>query len=407
MYKWNPTFNLVMKIKQDYKNTCDNNEKSFSKWLEILNKKEYNDIFECLQMNQCDNFLLIRYGIAEMQRSMWTDGDSIYRECRSIVIDLENEAIVLCPFRKFFNIGEVEENSMENILQEIQNAKIVEITNKLDGSMQSARYYNNEIFMAGSMALDCKNSWRLKEGYEMLTDNYKRMIKDNSMYTFTFEYISLRDAHVVLYDKKQEGLYLIGIRNVMTGYQLSYGEVEYYSLKYDIPMTKIENLTFDQVLKQMKTAEAHEKEGWVINLDGHLIKAKADDYIHLHRLLDRVASINVIIQNIAEDKYDDMMCKIPISYRDRIEKIANIVISYKTLVENTVESYCNKAPKDDKKIFMIWVDNNCPKEVRGYIRCKYLHKEFNVLKRSGGGYKKLNMICNYESYSDLFEDSEG
>ena len=92
-------------------------------------------------------------------------------------------------------------------------SKIVSI----DGSMQCARWYNNNIFMNGSMVLDKNASFRLEEGISMLNDDYKRMIKENQNYTFIFEYISLKDAHVVLYNKSQEGLYLIGIRNCYTG----------------------------------------------------------------------------------------------------------------------------------------------------------------------------------------------
>ncbi len=92
----------------------------------------------------------------EMHESMWTNPGSIYRECRSVVIDVVNEQLVLAPFRKFFNLNEVDENRLENILNKIKSAKSIEITDKLDGSMQNARYYNGDIVISGSRALDRK-----------------------------------------------------------------------------------------------------------------------------------------------------------------------------------------------------------------------------------------------------------
>jgi hypothetical protein len=77
--------------------------------------------------------------------NFWDLYDGFYKECRSIVIDVKNEDIALSPFRKFRNINECEENSLENITRLMQSAKCIEFTNKLDGSMQSARYYNNQI----------------------------------------------------------------------------------------------------------------------------------------------------------------------------------------------------------------------------------------------------------------------
>lgn len=102
---WNPAYNLVMKIKQDYINTFGSFDTyHFETWLKKLNKAEYNNVFECLQLNQNENELLIRYGLAEMQAGMWEDPNSIYRECRSLVIDLYNDEIIVSPFRKLYKI---------------------------------------------------------------------------------------------------------------------------------------------------------------------------------------------------------------------------------------------------------------------------------------------------------------
>ena len=174
MYEWNPMYNIVMKIKKDYVSKFGNDTLNFETWISKLKDIEYDSIFECLQTNQYNEFLLIRYGLQEMQESMWINPKSIYRECRSVVIDLEKEELVLAPFRKFFNLNEVQENDIEIVSKEIEKAKVVEFTNKLDGSMQSARYYNDDYFMTGSMAIDKSDSWRLEDGYNMLIDNYKK-----------------------------------------------------------------------------------------------------------------------------------------------------------------------------------------------------------------------------------------
>lgn len=171
--KWNPIFNKVMEVKREWeKLPCTDmfrETPTFLKMLEELDRKEYNDIFDCLQINQDGDLILIRYGLAEMQSGMWEDPNSIYRECRSVVIDIKNECLVLTPFRKFFNLNEVEENKLDVVMDKLKTAKVVEIVDKLDGSMQSARWYSGKPFMAGSMALNPRDSWRLADGYNMLT----------------------------------------------------------------------------------------------------------------------------------------------------------------------------------------------------------------------------------------------
>lgn len=385
-YMWNPIYNLIMAIKKDYLNTFGQYDTyHFETWLVKLNKNEYNEIFECLQTNQTDNELLIRYGIAEMQQSMWTDPTSIYRECRSIVIDLENDEIVVAPFRKFFNLNETEENKLELVQKELANAVFVEYTDKKDGSMQSARYYKGKIKMYGSMSLRATESWRLADGYTKLTENHKKMIKENEHLTFIFEYISLADAHVVNYIKEQEGLYLIGIRDVYTGKEFSYSDIKAYASVYNVPMTEIENITIEQILQDCKKYKSHEKEGWVINIihndnTNHRIKIKCDQYLEIHRLVDYISSVNVIIQNIANDTYDDLFSKVPDNYRDRVQNIANQVFDYMKKTNTLIDYFYAQAPKEDKKKYMLWVDANAPKEIKGYLRQKYLGQPYNVIK---------------------------
>lgn len=385
---WNPVLNKVIEVKREYEKHFIDSKATFVEMLKCLNREEYNDIFDCLQINQDGDFILIRYGLAEMQSGLWSDPNSIYRECRSVVIDLNNECLVLTPFRKFFNLDEVEENKLEVVRKEIESVTRVEIVDKLDGSMQSARWYNGRVFMAGSMALNPKDSWRLEDGYSKLTSGHIEMI-DFPNATFIFEYISLKDSHVVKYKKEDEGLYLIGIRNVLTGGENSYEIIKDLGEAYGIPIAKIESLTLDEVLEKMKTLPANEKEGWILNIDGHKIKIKCDDYVNLHRLLDKISSINVVIKNVAEDRVDDMLSKIPDLYRARTEKLAKLVIDWKVDTELVIKNWYWEAPREDRKEFMIWVDNNVPRELRGYVKQKYLKKPYNVLKKHGGGYKKV------------------
>jgi len=394
---WNPVYNLIQKIKKDYiKKFGEIKEYNLEKWLNELNNKEYNDFFSCLQLNHHNGELLIRYGIADMQESMWTDSNSLYRECRSLVIDLINDEIIACPFRKFFNLNETQDTMEEIIQEKIKNAKMLEITDKKDGSMQFARYYKGQIKLYGSMALSPKNSWRLADGYAKITPNIEKMIKDNENLTFIFEYISLKDQHVVNYTKNEEGLYLLGVRNVLNGRESYYYEIEKMAKNYNVPMVEIQNKSFEQILSEMKIFKSDEKEGWVCNIifrDGENLrfKLKCDQYVEMHRMLDKISSVNVIIKSIAEDKFDDLISKIPDNYKEKSINIANQVFNYITNMKKKTNEYYNLAPQTSKKDFMIWVDNNIPKEFRGYLRNKYLNIEFNFLKNNNS-YKKAKDI---------------
>jgi hypothetical protein len=421
---WNPVLKLFKEIKNavkstgfdmEYKNYNVYNSESgtfknltcFEFWVEFSGKKEWLDFISPLQFNQKDNLLLIRYGKTDLDGlvGMWEDKNSIYRECRSLVIDMDKEKIVLCPFRKFFNLNEVPENDERIIGDKINKSIIFEISNKLDGSMQSARYYDGEIIMAGSMAIDKENSWRLQDGYDLLTDKHIEMFKDLADFTFIFEYVGKQNPHVVNY-KFDKYLILIGMRNVKNGKEMDYDIVQIIGKRYGVKTVKIENLTFDELLYKTKNLKANEKEGWVLNIDGYKVKIKCDDYVSLHRILDRLASINVIIEAIAEDKYDDLISKVPDGYAKRINKIATLIYEYQNKVIDKVNKYFNKAPKNSRKDFMIWTDKNVEKEFNGYVKLKYLNKEWHPLKKGGGAYKKFKDMYNEPIEYYLGDDYE-
>lgn len=406
MFKWNKPFKMVMEIKKDYINSVGELDTyDFNTWVEKLDNEKYNNFLEPLQVNQYKNFLLIRYGLAEMQRGMWEDKESIYRQCRSVVIDLENDELALTPFKKFFNINEVEENNVDNLVEKIKQAKVFEISNKLDGSMISIRYYKGDYLISTSMTLNEEISWRLQDAKEMFYKDKSIMefVKDYSDYTFVFEYISLRDAHVVIYNKEDEGLYLLGMVNTYTGEELDYSKVISLGERYKVKCVELEDITLDDVLEKSKELKSNEKEGWVLNIDGHKVKIKCDDYVNIHRMLDRLSSINVIIQSIANNTYDDLISKIPFSYRKRVDNIADVIFNYVIETKKVIEKYYDKAPKGDKKEFMVWVEKNVPKEYKKYLREKYLYGEYNVLKSRSGKYKKIKDIVGEDvDYSCLF-----
>lgn len=410
---WNPVLNKFIEIKQafiekygkdilfDYN---PNKESCLEYWVRKLNNKDYMELIKPLQLTEYKDFLLVRYanftslfneGADRTFDDFWKIYDGFYMECRSVTLNIKKDELVLTPFRKFRNLNECEENSLENIREMIKNAQSVEISNKLDGSMQSARYYNGQIIMSGSQSLNPDNSWRLKDGYRMLKENsvYSRMLKDFPNYTFIFEYISLKDAHVVKYKKEQEGLYLIGIRDTDTGYEHSYANILRIASKYNIPTTEVFNTTLDEVINNLDKKKSDEAEGFVLNIDGYKVKIKYDDYVLMHRLLGTISSSNVIIKSIADGNFDDLLSKVPNSYKDRVMKIAQTVFDYVNNTEKEAEFLYQEALNysfGDKKEFMCWVNKNVPKEIMHYVRCKYDGTKYNILNPRPLQYKKLN-----------------
>lgn len=410
---WNVVLNKFIEIKNRYikefgeSNLWDYHDVScLEYWVEKLDDDGLRKLIAPLQLNEFNNMLLIRYGMfsnatdgeSEVNyMSFWDMYDGFYMECRSLVIDIINEKIVLCPFRKFRNMNECEETKEENIAERIKHASCVEFTNKLDGSMQSARWYDGRIVMSGSQSLNPELSFRLADGYHMLLShqNYVDFLKDYCGYTAIFEYISLKDQHIVKYNSEDEGLYLIGLRNVNTGTELNYTDVIGLAEKYGLRTTNKFDTCLNDVIGSLDDKKSDEAEGFVINIDGFKVKVKYNDYVNMHRVLSAISSTNLVIKSIADGTYDDLFSKVPDAYKERVTQTADKVYHYINLKQQDVMTWYNALVNCNLKTVkdvMLWIEKNVPKDLKYYVKEKYLGRKLNFIKSGSGKYKKMREI---------------
>ena len=404
---WNPMFDECIKLKKDYFHNFgelkDNID--FKYMIEMMKKYRlpYNPIFNEVQINQHGDLVLVRYGLHEMGKGMWEDKNSPLREARSLVFNLRTEEMVLTPFRKFFNLNEVWETSTEVVEAKIKYCKLFEVSEKMDGSMQSYRWYNGEIVGSGSMALDTKNSFRLEEGFEMLTENHKRMLKDFPTVTFIFEYISEKDKHVVPYDySKKKGLYLIGARSVIDGEEYSYNVIKDISSCYGIPCCKTYQYnTLSEVLEHLNKMTVRDGEGFVLNIDGFKLKLKCEDYLQLHRLDDKLSSPNVIIEAYAEGTIDDLYANMTPLMKEKNKDIMDVIEKFMYKMKHKINMNLDEidmmvrfdgTEEENNKKLHKFINEFVDKDVREYVRMTYLGREYNVLKSRGGKYRKIEEI---------------
>lgn len=395
-----------IKLKRRFENECGKenmwNYGEYNNCIEYWASKfeDSQEMFSPLLINEYNDFVLLRYNLLDSDAQFWKKYDGLYKECRSVVLDKRNECYVLRPFKKFFNLNETEETSEKLIRARINNANSVEISDKLDGSMQSARYYNNQFVLAGTRALNEEESFRLQIGYAMLDERYKAMLKAHPDYTFIFELICKEDQHVVKYTDEQRGLYLIGMRDVNSGRQASYAEVIAMAGTYHVPCTKVFDKTFDELLVSLDDKSSDEAEGFVIDIDGYKVKLKYNDYCTIHKMLSKMISSNAIIKCVDNNTWDDVKSKIPEAYRIDAELIADDVKQYIKLMskkidmayKNCIEHYTKQTEsKLDKKSFVEYITANY-KNIAHYLINRYNGYANNFIHNKAGRYLKYYEI---------------
>ena len=356
-------------------------------WVNRLDDPVYSRILRELSINEHDGLVLLRYGIPrDVDGVFYYDAfDGLMSECRSVVIDVWNERIALAPFRKFMNINECRATSEERIRELLSHAEVVEFSDKLDGSMQSARFYDGRLVMAGSRAVDRSTSFRLDNGYNFIEshENYMDMLRDNPDLTFMFEYIFGDDPHVVDYSDREEGLYLTGIRDVRDGREFHYREVLGMAEKYGVMATTVETLDLDGALEKLKSADGMRREGYVMNIDGFRVKLKSDDYVKLSRIAWRFCDEEHILEAVREGCFDDISSKLPPATKTEAMEKAGKVYAFIEESNRMVTECLNEIRMlglVERRDVMIWINDNLPPGLAGRVRNAYLGREVDHLR---------------------------
>lgn len=408
-YNWHPLYKYIMVIKEEFVKNNDGEDYNFNHWLNYIGNSSSNKIqeaikiFEPLDITCYNHYALFKYKnyieLADLGygSDFFEIYNTLYRECRSIVFNLKNDSIELASLSKFKNYNEDEDDwKAENIWNKYNIASQIFITNKMDGSYQQYRYDSKEdkIIGSGSSGLDREESWRLSDGYSLLTDGHKKMFKDFPDWTFIFEYISPKNPIVVKYTKEQEGLYLLAARNVNNGSEMTFAELKEKASWYSIKITENYADSLSDILAQTEKYTSDEKEGWVLDIldveKRHFrVKIKTDNYVRMHKVLSQNISPNAVIEAIHNNQYDDFIGKVPAAYREIIEHYKNTVIEYLKKYHFAVNYYFNKGKAENenfltnKKDAMLWIEKEVPKFLRARVINVYLGKENDFLARKG------------------------
>lgn len=202
--------------------------------------------------------------------------------CRGLIMDGAGN-VISRPFRKFFNIEEMEQIPAEPF----------EVFDKWDGSLGISYWIGDKPYVATRGSFTSEQAIK---GTELLHTKYAYS-EMNREYSYLWEIIYPGNRIVVDY-KGLEGLVLLAIIETSTGKELPYEEVKRIS---KFPVAK----RYDGVADISKIRELYgrdDMEGFVIRFSSGLrCKAKMEEYVRLHRLITGINARH-IWENLKEGK---------------------------------------------------------------------------------------------------------
>lgn len=249
---------------------------------------------------------------------------AILRECRGLIFDKEGK-LISRSFQKFFNYGEKpeEQKGLEEPVFALE---------KLDGSMIRPLKLHGAIRLATrkgvtDVAMQAEEFMADKPNYTRLIDFLVGMGN-----TPIFEWCSRKNQVVI--DHPEEKLVLLAIRETTSGKYADYQSVINMGYLYGVPVVQhydIKGKSLDTVISEVKGFT--DSEGLVfVWPDGHLMKAKGDWYITLHRAKEAIGREKDLIKAYLTTGVDDILPILPEAYKQEVTEFL------KTLTEEIINT---------------------------------------------------------------------
>ena len=240
-------------------------------------------------------------------------------QCRGIVIDLQRERCLVMPYEKFFRLGELDGWRRVDFAGETPD----EIVEKLDGSLVSLFRHRGRLRFASKGSFDSE----AVRAAERLASRYplERLELDRANHVFEVVYRESRFPHgftSVRYE--HEGLYLIGIRDRVTGEMAPYARVRARAEAIGLRFPRRFEGSFDEAVAWCDAPRWVNAEGWIANFKGRRVKLKRRAYMRtsdvinaLKRDSDRILRAYLRLSADERARFGDFM---PPDLRPHLER---------------------------------------------------------------------------------------
>lgn len=316
----------------------------------VAERDGYTVVNYNVQMNDTFPPIKVAGGSAKM-REVRSLHNALRRELRGIIFCSRTGDIIRRPLHKFFNVNEREE-TQDHVLDLSRPHVILE---KLDGSMIVPFFVNGALRWGTKMGLT--DVAAPVENFVMQHPEYitaaNTLIKMGL--TPIFEWCS-RKQRIVLDYGSQDQLILTAIRNMKTGEYYNDVSLRDEARHFKIPVVKSFDAATDMKEFLAYVATLQDVEGFVIRFeDGHMVKAKCDWYVQIHKAKEAILQDRNIVEMILNNTIDDVKAHLQPEDRVAIEDFeTKVVTRINYLARELFDiSISLRARKVDRKNFAI------------------------------------------------------
>lgn len=262
--------------------------------------------------------------------------DEVTLRCRGLIVDNTGVIVGNC-MTKFFNYGEERAKDMDL-------SGPVQVTDKLDGSMGSVIFYQDNLVVATRGSFESEQAqWAHKfiTNDRELCNAFRVLCSENV--TAVVEIIYPENRIVVDYGDMQAVVLIGAIGN----YELAKRQLWIPADKiYSWPGPVVEKFDANSFEEALRLPPRLNREGIVIYFEntGARLKIKQEDYLIAHRFVSNLTPKN-IWQNLRDGQTVEQMLEIaPDEFHGTVRELSSIIIDNKNSLREKVEQEFTALP---------------------------------------------------------------
>ena len=270
------------------------------------------------QVHPSLDLTIYNYSQKTQYEKMWNEETL---SCRGLVLDSSGN-IVARPFKKFFNLSEVEDKIPDLPFEAFE---------KMDGSLGIFFWYKeNPVFASrGSFT-----SFQSQIGWEMIKELNYTELKEGI--TYLFEIIDPRNRIVVDYGL-DEKLVLLGAIETELGKEIPYSDLK---IQFeDSGFELVKKWTNKKSISDLTKENDPSREGYVLRFsNGFRIKVKFEEYCRLHKIITNVSNLDIWEKLKSDLPLDEILDKVPDEFYGWVKKTENdLREKYQDILEESEE----------------------------------------------------------------------
>lgn len=312
------------------------------------------------------NYTSQAHNVLHVYENGWSDELKL---CRGLVFSFKDKVkLISRGFEKFFNANEIKGHHYKDLIKSYNGLFVA--YEKIDGHM--IEYYEHE----NNLCATTRGKFNTLSAQEALTlitykewsscKSFLKLAHNIDLMTIVVELVTPSSKVLVDYYDK-ENVYILAAYD-SNGDKISYELMQTISTFIDkSSLPRIKTFTLQEIFDEVKRRDVDNNEGWVLDLNGTLLKFKYNNYIGM--MVNSKMSYRYLMQTMINNTTNKMISTLDFeSYNNAVLLLDNIKV--KSEVCRNEENY--------KPLYELWSDEEgslnyfrlvCRKFYKNYIVC--------------------------------------